>query len=127
MFEKIEEDEFAAADLPEFFGLFCEICNESEDAQDEVEDWDRRVLLNLEGLGHYWLTVVGKRFEYGEGSLDNPDTTLVATGDLAADLFIGKKDATAAYTAGSLKVEGALPDAVMLRGLIEIVREEIED
>jgi hypothetical protein len=45
---------------------------------------------------------------------------------MAAQLFSGAKDAKAAYMAGHLKIEGAIPDALKFQNILTIVNEEIE-
>lgn len=127
MLEKIEEGEFKAKDLPAFLSLFCGICNESEDAQEEVSGWNKTLLLNLEDGDDIWIKVDNGHFECGQNKPENTDTTLTAPAEAAAQILIGEKDATAAYMAQVLRVEGELPDAVKLKNLIEIVREELED
>jgi putative sterol carrier protein len=124
--EKIQEGEFDAADIPAYLTLFCEMGNEIEDLQDEVEDWNRRINLVLEGLGTYWITVGDGRFTTGEGAIENPNLVLTLDAQEGAMVFSGDKDAKAAYMSGALKVEGDLPDAVKMQTLIEIVVEEIE-
>jgi putative sterol carrier protein len=124
--EKIQEGEFDAADIPAYLTLFCEMGNEIEDLQDEVEDWNRRINLVLEGLGTYWITVEDGRFTTGEGAIVNPNLVLTLDAQEGAMVFSGDKDAKAAYMSGALKVEGDLPDAVKMQTLIEIVVEEIE-
>ena len=124
--EKIQEGEFDVADIPAYLTLFCELGNEIEDLQDEVEDWNRRINLVLEGLGTYWITVEDGRFTTGEGAIENPNLVLTLDAQEGAMVFSGDKDAKAAYMSGALKVEGDLPDAVKMQTLIEIVVEEIE-
>jgi len=124
--DKIQEDEFGTADIPNYFTLFCQMGNEIEDLQEEVEDWNRRIHFVLEGLGTYWMTIEDGRFANGEGVLEDPNLVLTMSAEDAASVFAGDKDAKAAYMSGALKVEGDLPDAVKMQTLIEIVGEEIE-
>ncbi|NCF69677.1 MAG: hypothetical protein GWP61_27330 [Chloroflexi bacterium] len=124
--EKIQEGEFDVVDIPAYLTLFCEMGNEIEDLQEEVEDWNRRIHLLLEGLGTFWITVEDGRFATGEGAVENPNLVLTMSAVDAAQVFAGDKDAKAAYMSGALKVEGELPDAVKMQTLIDIVVEEIE-
>ena len=123
---KIQDGEFDVADIPAYLTLFVEMGNEVEDLQDEVEDWSRRIVFDLEGLGKYWLVVEDGVFSGGEGGLDDANLTLSMSALDAAMVFAGDKDAKAAYMSGALKVDGDLPDAVKIQTLIEIVAEEIE-
>jgi len=123
---KIESGDFGPEDLPDFMGLFCAVCNESEDVQEEAEGVNLKYQFLLEGGEQFWLQVSGGKFSAGKGTIAGPDNTLRAkTGD-AAQILIGEKDATGAYQSGALKIEGELPNAVKLRSFIEMVRDEIE-
>lgn len=124
--KKINDSEFTAVDLPDFLTIFCEICNESEDIQSEVEGWNPKLLLDITDADKYWLTVTDGKFTCGKGDVEAPDTTLKTSGDVAARVFSGEKDATSAYMEGSLKVDGKLPDALKLRGIIGIVIEKLQ-
>ena len=124
--DKIQDGEFASEDIPAYLGLFCEMGNEIEDLQEEVEGWDRKIQFDLEGLGGFWVQIEGGKFTHGEGAVESPDLTLKMSADDAAQVFSGDKDAKAAYMSGALKVDGELPDAVRVQALVEIVVEEIE-
>ena len=124
--DKIQEGEFGVEDIPAYLTLFCQVGNEVEDLQEEVEGWDRRIQLVLGELGAYWISVEAGQFAGGEGRIDSPDLTLTLPAVEAAEIFAGDKDARAAYMSGALKVSGELPDAVRVQSLIEIVTEEIE-
>jgi len=124
--KKISEGEFTAADLPDFLTVFCELCNESEDVQDEAEGWNTKLLLDITDADKFWLTVTDGKFNCGKGDVEAPDTTLRTSGDVAARVFSGEKDATSAYMEGSLKVDGKLPDALKLRSIIGVVIEKLQ-
>jgi hypothetical protein len=124
--DKIQDGEFDVDDIPAYLTLFCEMGNEIEDLQEEVEGWNRRINLVMEGLGTHWLTIEEGRFATGAGAIDSPNVILTLDAMEAAMIFAGDKDAKASYMSGALKVEGDLPDAVKVQTLIEIVIEEIE-
>lgn len=124
--EKIEEGEFDVADIPAYLALFCEMGNEVEELQEEVEDWERRINFVLDGANSHWIIIEDGRFATGEGNLDDANLVLMLDAVNAAQVFAGDMDAKAAYMSGALKVEGELPDAVKMQTLIEIVGEEIE-
>lgn len=124
--EKIEEGEFGVADLPDYQKLFCQVCNDSDDVQDEVKGFSKTYLFKLEGAPSFWLKIENGSFTGGQGDLEKADVVLKTAAAIGAKIFTGEKDATSAYQSGVLKIEGQLPDAVKLRTLIELVREEIE-
>jgi putative sterol carrier protein len=124
---KIEEGDFGPEDLPDYMKLFCEICNESDDVQEEAEGVNLKFQFVLAGGDPFWLQIAGGKFTGAAGTIANPDNTLSASLKDGAMILTGAKDATGAYQSGALKVEGELPNAVKLRTFIEIVRDEIED
>ena len=125
--KKISESEFSASDLPDFLTAFCEISNEAEDIQTEVQGWSVKLQLDITDADKFWLQATDGTFASGTGSIDAPDTTLRTSGDVAARVFTGEKDATAAYMEGSLKVDGKLNEALKLRTVIGLVLEKLQD
>jgi putative sterol carrier protein len=123
---KISEGEFTSADLPDFLTVFCKMCNESEDIQSEVKAWNAKLQLDITDGDKFWLTIANGNFTCGSGDIEAPDTTLRTSGDVAARVFTGDKDATAAYMEGSLKIGGKLPEALKLRGIIGIVLDRLQ-
>lgn len=124
--KKISEGEFTSADLPDFLTVFCEVCNESEDVQSEVEAWNAKLQLDITDGDKFWLTIANGNFTCGTGDIEAPDTTLRTSGDVAARVFTGEKDATSAYMDGSLKIGGNQREALKLRGVIGIVLDKLQ-
>lgn len=124
--DKIQDDKFTAVDIPSYLTLFCQIGNNVEDIQQEVEDWDCHVALVFADLGSHWLTVSSGRFTCGSGPLDQADLRLSMTAIDATRIFAGREDSQSAFMSGALRVEGELPDAIKLRDVIEMVIEEID-
>ena len=124
--EKVEEGEFGAADIPEYLGLLAQIGSETQDVQDEVAGWDRRIQFRFDGAEDAWITVGDGAFSHGSGSVDAPDLVLSIAAATAAQLFAGERDAKAAFMAGQLKIEGKIPDALKFQDILTIVNEEIE-
>ena len=124
--KKISEGEFTATDLPDFLTAFCEMCNESEDIQSEAKAWNVKLQFDITDGNKFWLRVTNGSFTYDSGDIEAPDTTLRTSGDVAARVFTGDKDATAAYMEGSLKIDGKLSEALKLRGIIGIVLDKLQ-
>lgn len=124
--KKISEGEFTASDLPDFLTVFCEVCNESEEVQSEVEAWNAKLQLDITDGDKFWLTIANGNFTCGTGDIEAPDTTLRTSGDVAARVFTGEKDATSAYMDGSLKIGGSQREALKLRGVIGIVLDRLQ-
>jgi putative sterol carrier protein len=124
--DKIEEGALRPEDIPDYLRVLCAIGNASADIQEEVDGWDCRLQLVLAGSGEHWVTVAGGRFEVGSGRLAESDVSLGMSAAVAAEIFAGERDAKAAFLAGALKIEGALPSAVKFQSIVEIVVEELE-
>ena len=124
--QKIQDGEFSIADLPGYMLLFCQIGNEVEDIQEEVEGWDRGVQVELDGAAAHWISVKDGKFTTGTGMLENADLTLALVGIAAVDIFSGEVEAESAFTSGALKLQGDLNDAIRFNTLLELVIEEIE-
>lgn len=125
MVEKLENGEFEVEDIPEYLALFAQLGNENEDVQDEIDGWNKTVVLSLAEGPEYWLRIADAKFESGEGRPADAGLVLKAKGQMVANILCGDQDPTAAYMSGALKIEGGVPDAVRMRGLIALVREEL--
>ena len=125
--DKIESGSFGIDDLEDYLELFLGVSNESEDVQEEVEGWNRKLFINLSDTNNFWLQISDGKFTSGKGDVTDSDVTLEMTGETAAGVFTGEIDATSAYMSGELKIVGPLPDAVKFRTLTELVREELEE
>jgi putative sterol carrier protein len=124
--DKIEEASFGMEDLKDYFTVFTQISNNTEDIQDEVEGFDRTFLYKINGRPVAWLSIKDKRFEMGSGDIEGPDLTLDMSQEVAIGVFSGQVDPTAAYMSGNLKVDGAINDAIVLGNIMDLVHEEME-
>ncbi|MBY9020848.1 MAG: SCP2 sterol-binding domain-containing protein, partial [Candidatus Lokiarchaeota archaeon] len=75
----------------------------------------------------FWLKAHDGTLEFGEGVVDNPSFTFSATKEVAAGMIFGEVDATSAYMAGDITVEGNLQDAMAFQEIIELALEALED
>jgi putative sterol carrier protein len=124
--KKISDGEFTASDLSDFLTELCEMCNESEDLRSEVEGWNVRLQFDITDGEKFWLRVTDGTLTCGSGDIEAPDTTLRTSGEVAARVFTGDKDATAAYMEGSLKIDGKITEALKLRGIIANVLDKLQ-
>jgi putative sterol carrier protein len=127
LMDKIDDGSFGVEDLLSYMKLFLEVCNESEDVEEEIEGWDRTFQFEMDGTDDFWLKVEEGKSSSEVGTLPEPDLTLTMAADTAAGIFTGEIDATSAYMSGDLKIAGPLPDAVKFRTITELVREELEE
>jgi hypothetical protein len=125
----IRDGEFAATDVPAYLALFCATAEQDGDIQDEVRGWNRRIHLALaDGAvsAPAWVAIADGKFTSGTGAPDAAELTLRMTPNEAARILVGDKDAKASYLAGTLKVEGGLPDAVRFQTLVGLVVDALE-
>ena len=98
------------------FGIFKQLAEEDEELKEEIEDMDLCMqFIILEGDNEaykYWVSIRDNTIDAGEG--DGPDVTvtLKASREVLAGMLTREVDATAAYMAGDLHIEGSLQDAM---------------
>jgi len=124
--KKIQNGEFQAGDFSDYFKVFCHLGNTVEDLQDEVEGWNRKIQIDMDGSGCYWISIDNGEFTTGEGIIDDAHLILSASAAATVKVFSGELDGEAAFLSGALKVSGDLPDAIRFHEMIELVIEEIE-
>ncbi|MEJ2251135.1 MAG: SCP2 sterol-binding domain-containing protein [Candidatus Lokiarchaeota archaeon] len=128
--EKIDAGAGAASpeDIMKMFELYEAIAEENEDLAEELEDMDIVVqMIITDADKKYWVKAREGKFEYGEGEIDNPSFTFSATMEVGAGMLFGEVDATSAYMAGDITVEGNLQDAMAFQEIIELAMEGYED
>ena len=105
-----------------------EISGENEDLKEELEDMEIAIqLVFTDADKKFWLTVKEGALDYGEGDVENPSFTLSSTLEVGAGIVMGEVDATSAYMAGDITVEGNLQDAMAFQEIIELSLEAYED
>jgi putative sterol carrier protein len=127
LIDKINEGSLNYSDLEAFLDLFCEVCNENEDAAYELEGWDRIFQFTIEGEDPFYMQSAEGKLTWSKTSPGEWDIELIMAPETITGIFAGEIDPTSAYMNNDLKVNGQLPDAVKFRTLTELVREEIED
>lgn len=121
--------EFATLDdILNTFEFFKQIANENIDLKEELEDMDIRVQIIITDINEQlWLLVKDGKLEYGKGFIERPSFTFTCTKDIATGMIFGEIDATSAYMAGDITVEGNLQDAMAYQEIIELAMEAFED
>ena len=110
------------------FEFFKAISKENEDLSEELEDMDITIQMNISDANKkFWLKAGGGTMEFGEGDVDNPSFTFSATKEVGSGMLFGEVDATSAYMAGDITVEGNLQDAMAFQEIIELALEAYED
>ncbi|MFX1308844.1 MAG: SCP2 sterol-binding domain-containing protein [Promethearchaeota archaeon] len=129
---KATQDKGAAsasvADVMKVFEFIKQISTENEDLKEELEDMDIAIQMVISDADHkFWLTVKEGDLDFGDGEVDNPSFTMSSNLEVAAGIMMGEVDATSAYMAGDITVEGNLQDAMAFQEIIELALEAYED
>jgi putative sterol carrier protein len=115
-------------DVAKTFEFIKAISTENEDLKEELEDMDIAIQLVISDADKkYWLTVKEGDLDFGEGDTENPSFTMSSTLEVGAGILMGEVDATSAYMAGDITVEGNLQDAMAFQEIIELALEAYED
>jgi putative sterol carrier protein len=115
-------------DIPLVWDFFVDLANENEEIQDEIADANVRVQMVLTDADNkYWLRVEEGKMSWGEGTIDDPTFTFSAAKKIGIGMLFGEVDATSAYMAGDITVEGNLQDAMFFQEIIELSMEIFED
>ena len=115
-------------DTLKVYELFKQIAEENEDLKEELEDMDITIqMIITDADAKFWLKAHDGTMEFGEGEVDNPSFTFSATKEVGAGMLFGEVDATSAYMAGDITVEGNLQDAMAFQEIIELALEALED
>jgi putative sterol carrier protein len=129
---KVAQDAGASAasadDVMRMYEFIKQISKENEDLKEELEDMDIAISMIITDTNKkYWLTVKEGTLDFGEGDVDNPSFTMSSTLEVGAGILMGEVDATSAYMAGDITVEGNLQDAMAFQEIVELALEAYED
>jgi len=117
-----------AKDTLKVFELFKQVAEENEDLKEELEDMDITIqMIITDADAKFWLKAHDGTMEFGEGDVENPSFTFSASKEVGAGMLFGEVDATSAYMAGDITVEGNLQDAMAFQEIIELALEALED
>ncbi|MHA2009618.1 MAG: SCP2 sterol-binding domain-containing protein [Promethearchaeota archaeon] len=121
----------SAADVPvmmKVFEFIKGISTENEDLKEELEDMDIAIQMVITDADtKFWLSVKEGDLDFGDGETENPSFTMSSTLEVGAGILMGEVDATSAYMAGDITVEGNLQDAMAFQEIIELALEAYED
>ncbi|MFO8017593.1 MAG: SCP2 sterol-binding domain-containing protein [Promethearchaeia archaeon] len=128
--EKMDAGADAAepADVLKVFDFFEQVSQENEELAEELEDMDIIVQMVITDKDKkFWIKAIEGNIEFGEGEVDNASFTFSCTMEVGAGMLFGEVDATSAYMAGDITVEGNLQDAMAFQEIIELAMEAFED
>jgi len=126
---ELREKEAEPKDAITLFNLYKEIIKENEEIQEELEDMDEMTIQNnfTDIDFKYWIKLGAGNFDVGEGEADEPSVTMSADSNTWSGLGSGDIEATSAYMAGDLAIEGNLQDAMAYGEILDLFRDVIAD
>ncbi|MHA1843110.1 MAG: SCP2 sterol-binding domain-containing protein [Promethearchaeota archaeon] len=98
---------------------------EHEDLIDELDNLDEiTAQMKLTDRDFKWWIKLGNgKFEYGEGENENASFSMLADWNTLSGVLTGQVDGTAAYMAGSLKIEGNVQDTMAFGDYFQLAME----
>lgn len=97
------------------FEFIKQISTENEDLKEELEDMQITIQMVITDADKkFWLSVNEGKLDFGDGDVENPSFTMSSTLEVGAGILMGEVDATSAYMAGDITVEGNLQDAILV-------------
>ncbi len=115
-------------DYPKLLEYLKQVSKENDDLKEELEDMDIVVQMVITDKDKkFWLKAQEGEVDAGEGDIDNPSFTFSAAFETAVGMLTGEVDATSAYMAGDITVEGNLQDAMAFQEILELAMEAFED
>ena len=115
-------------DYPQLLEFLKQVSKENDDLKEELEDMDIVVQMVITDKDKkFWLKAQEGNIDAGEGDVDNPSFTFSAAFETAVGMLTGEVDATSAYMAGDITVEGNLQDAMAFQEILELAMEAFED
>jgi len=115
-------------DMMKVFDFIKQVSTENEDLKEELEDMDIAIQMVITDANtKFWLSVKEGDLDFGDGDTENPSFTMSSTLEVGAGILMGEVDATSAYMAGDITVEGNLQDAMAFQEIIELALEAYED
>jgi putative sterol carrier protein len=115
-------------DMMKVFAFIKQVSTENEDLKEELEDMDIAIQMVITDADKkFWLSVKEGDLDFGDGEVDNPSFTMSSNLEVGAGILMGEVDATSAYMAGDITVEGNLQDAMAFQEIIELALEAYED
>ncbi|MHA1884626.1 MAG: SCP2 sterol-binding domain-containing protein [Promethearchaeota archaeon] len=115
-------------DMMKVFDFIKQVSTQNEDLKEELEDMDIAIQMVITDADtKFWLSVKEGDLDFGDGDTENPSFTMSSTLEVGAGILMGEVDATSAYMAGDITVEGNLQDAMAFQEIIELALEAYED
>jgi len=124
--KKIKGGLFTIEDIPEYLQVLTEICNENK----KIQGKSKKIKLAFQFLvvpgPGFWIKINNGQFTTGDGILDNYDVAIEMNKNIAAGIFTGEVNASAAYMSKQLKFIGPLRHGMKFQQWTNTVKKELD-
>ncbi|TXT66688.1 MAG: SCP-2 sterol transfer family protein [Promethearchaeota archaeon] len=129
LIELRDKEKREAKDALTLFGIYKELVKDIEEVKEELDDMDEIIIQNnyTDADFKYWVKLGNGKFDVGQGEASDPSVIMNADTETWSGLGSGDIDATSAYMAGDLSIEGNLQDAMAYGEVLDLIRDFIED
>lgn len=103
--------------LQDLISKFNDKVDNDEKLRKEIEGMDKRVLIDLESEKYSFHMHDQKINDFREGSMENPDITLISDPETIAGIIEGKVKPMKAFALRKVRVKGDIEDILRLRKL----------
>jgi len=115
-------------DTLKVFELYDQLAQKDGYLKEEIEEMELSVQLIINDRDKkFWVKVSDGKMNYGEGEFEDPSFTFSTDFETGSKILFGEIDATSAYMAGDITVEGNLADALAFQEIIELSMETFEE
>jgi citronellyl-CoA synthetase len=111
LISKIDNRTLSVADLPEYYGTYAKIANESEYIQDFCKEWNVSIFFNTESEADHWIKIENSKFSFGMGKTDNPDVIYKITTNEFLNILLWINDYIFTLFSGRLTTGRSISDS----------------
>ena len=104
----LEGDSNSYENIKEAFKLFCLLINENKNIQETIKGKDLSIIINLNDLGTFFITIQDSYAEFGAGEVDPYDFSLISSVEVIFNLFAGNLDPIEAFFSDLFLIKGDL-------------------
>ena len=105
---KVKSGQFGIEDIPDYLKVLVEICNENKKIQSKSKKTKLAFIFKVAPGPSFWIKIQNGKFTTGEGTLEQQDVIIEMNKNIAAGIFTGEVNASAAYMSKQLKFIGPL-------------------
>ena len=108
-----------ADDTIKVYEFFKQVASENDELKEAVATVDLKGQVIITDIDRkFWFSHTGGNIEYGEGEIDGPDFTFLATLPVFSEIIFGEKEGSKAFGAKELNIEGNVAKGIAYNNFI---------